>query len=375
MRIAVITFCNNGNYGSELQAIAMNKLCKDLGHTAEFCIIKSPKKVERICEVILARFHNALNYIINKEYRSFYKTLKQNSDQQQVIDIELRRNIEKYINNEIVVRRISKLGFRKDLYDFYICGSDQVWSPLIMPLKKEYYFDFVPQDKKLAYAPSMGTNNIPEFYLKKAMPFIADFKYLSVRERRAKEIIEKNTAKTPKIVLDPTLAVGKDFWEEKISEYPESDLKEPYVLCYFLGKVSKEKLDAISNYAKGKKVIVLPYEDMENDFKNSKYICANPIEFVNLIKNAEYVFTDSFHGCCFSITFEKQFTVFERSHNKGIIQTSRIYSLLDLLGLKDRVFNGDTLPPNQIDYSSVNSLLKLKREESLSFLAEALKTD
>lgn len=374
MKIAVITFCNNGNYGSELQATAMNQLCNSFGHKAEFCTIKSPKKKERVFEVILSRLKNAICCITNKEYRSFYKNLKLNIKRQQVIDIEQRKRIKDYVNNEFVTRRISKKDFRKDLYDFYICGSDQIWSPVIMPFKKEYYCDFVSPNKKLAYAPSMGINNIPKFYLKKAVPYIADFKYLSVREQCTKELIEENTGNVAKLVLDPTLTVGKEFWEEKIGQYSKIDMEEPYVLCYFLGDISIEKINVINNYANGRKIILLPYKGMAEHFINSQYVSANPIDFVNLIKNSDFVFTDSFHGCCFSIIFEKQFFVFERDHKKEIVQTSRISSLLDLFGLSDRIFNRAFFYENEIDYNSVNNILKIKKEESLEFLAAALKT-
>lgn len=375
MKIAVVTFCNNGNYGSELQAVAMNQLIESHGGKAEFCVIKSSSKLGRATEIIWSRLRNSASCMFNKEYRKLYKQLCDNSAAQQQIDSELSLTVRSFLNNEITVKRLSKRAFRKSSYDFYIVGSDQIWSPFCMPFRREYFLDFVSPQRKIAYAPSMGVNELPEFYIKKAMPYIARFSHLSAREISAKEAIESNTDKKVQLVLDPTLAAGRQFWEQKINDRSDSVVPdEPYVLCYFLGRLSKKKTELINRYSNGRKIIVLPYQSMEQTLDNSHYVCADPIEFISLIKNADYVFTDSFHGCCFSLIFEKPFTVFERTHQTAVKQTSRIHSLLNMFNTTQCICAEDKdFTESSPDYSMISAVMDEKRKSSLKFLSDALK--
>ena len=186
-----------------------------------------------------------------------------------------------------------------------------------------------------------------------------------MREDRGTELIKEMTGLDATVVLDPTLMLTTDKWL-KITEnfVPNND---KYVLTYFLGRPSNEQERDIQAYAKTHGCRVRRMLDL----RDKETYVAGPQDFVELFSKAQYVFTDSYHACCFSILFHKQFTVFNRAGMTGkSSMNSRMETLFRLFDL-DSVMIDSGLAPD-IDYGKVNRLLEQHRKESRSWLEKAM---
>jgi hypothetical protein len=379
MNIAVFTFFCNGNYGSELQAIAMNHACRKLGHNPIYFKIQASNKLERLFEkgrdLINVTFHR----LTNKEYRSYYKARKINAAKQRMISTSLKNKIISLSQAILNTATVSAHSYSTiSGVHCYICGSDQIWSALKIPISKEYFFAGIPTNLKVAYAPSFGLNELPTYFCKSVMKYIKDFKYLSVRESQARDEIKKHTGKEAQLVLDPTLMVGKAFWEGLLEQRRlYRPIQEPYVLCYFLGEMSKMVVDNIKGLYPNQTIVCLPYESEASIFSNGQYIEADQFEFINLIKHADMVFTDSFHGSVFSLLFNVHFAVVGRTHERSVTQTSRIESVLSLFGLNKHFCHNEKELRQaisfEINYAAVNETMEQLKNKSRCFLEGSLR--
>ena len=188
-----------------------------------------------------------------------------------------------------------------DEYDFFVVGSDQVWNPWSLRDPK-YLIASVPQEKKIAYAASVSNPTIPDELKELFTKGILDFKRVSVREQGSAEVIEELTGKSVPVRLDPTLLLSREEWL-KVSQKPtwfKEKYRRGYVLTYYLRKlpppevkIFAEKLDL--------PVINLLY------LANYNHFTVGPAEFIWLFSNASLIFTNSFHGCVFSILFKRPF--------------------------------------------------------------------
>lgn len=267
-------------------------------------------------------------------------------------------------------------------YDAYVCGSDQIWNPFMCKGRDQarnepaYFLDFAPEVKRISYAPSIAIPSIPENLKAEMTNLISAIPYLSSREKQGTDIIKELTGKDAHVVLDPTLLLDYEQWNE-IAVEPE--IREPYILCYFLGEgqIYRDfavKLRGLTGY----RLVVISRDHRDMESQNTiNYSDAGPSEFLGLIKNANIICTDSFHGTIFSINFKRPFFVFERpgSHSTASMAT-RIYSILDLFGLTSRLLKSD-VPISKdalnMDFAEATVLLKKERAKSLHYLEDALK--
>jgi len=376
MRIAVITFFDNGNYGSELQSLAMNRYLQERGHRVTFCQIKAPTKGERILELLSDKIRLMVAELSCREMKLYLKDRRTNMVKQRCISPELKQYIHSFVANYITSKRISRWNFPNKHFDAYICGSDQIWSALKLPINGQLFLSKVSPERKIAYAPSMGLDYLPEYYIRQTKKYISDFKYLSVREDAAKKTIEERFGIDAIQVLDPTMLVGTEIWDNLLLKEGKQAPNFEYVFCYFLGSISDEVTRCVNEIALGMKVIILPYEEDTRKTVNGEYFFADPLDFVNLIKHAKYILTDSFHGSVFSVLYEKQFVVTKRSHIGRVSQMSRISSLLSKFGLNKQYCQQTNEMLNAlrttIDYSLKTQSLGEEQSLSRSFLDNAL---
>lgn len=375
MKIGVITFFDNGNYGSELQSIALNKFCSSRGHDVTFLRIYSSCRLLRLINRSRDRISIWYNCKTDSEYRKFYLDRQKNSKSQPVISTQLAKCIHESVSKVIKSGNISSLHTRfLSPYDCYICGSDQVWSALRLPVWKSNFLPGVSPMRKIAYAPSIGINNVPRHYIRAVAPLVRDFKFLSVREESAAKIFEECIGISPTIVVDPTILIGREAWERMLLKEQLERPKYNYIFCYFLGEIQDEQINFLNIFAGDRSVIILPYEHHSKKLQKGKYLLANQFEFINYIRFADYVFTDSFHGTVFSILFNKEFAVFQRSHVGMTKQTTRIESLLSMVNLQERFVSdvGAISSFRKIDYCSVNEIIMSERNKSIKYLDNAL---
>lgn len=372
--------CNN--YGSMLQILATQKAIEDCGYTYEH--ICYDKKTLSFLFKNLNRIFNP--YFIRGKLMSLQKkkglALNTEVSKGNTERIEMfKKYREKYIKPfSPVYKGYSNLVKGAHNYSTIVVGSDQLWTPAGLQ-SKFYNLLFVPDNiKKISFATSFGITEIPTNQIKETKKYLERIEYLSVREISGAEIIKKLTGRKALVAVDPTLLYTGQEW---LNILPfENKYDDKYIFAYFLG-TNIEHRKIVENFAKEKKlkIITCPamdeYVEYDMNFGDLREYKVGPIEFLNLIRGAEYIFTDSFHGSIFSILYHKKFITFNRysdSIRKG--KNSRIESLFSLLGLEERHYKDETFKitsiDNVIDFLTVDEKLQILRNETWDFLKKAL---
>lgn len=269
---------------------------------------------------------------------------------------------------------------REGNYTDVLVGSDQLWLPV--NIVADYYtLNFVPENvNKVSFATSFGVSQVPEKYKSQYQTFLKRIEHLSVREDAGVKLVKELTGRDAKLVCDPTLLFDKDEWME--IQPKERLVQDKYIFCYFLGKTVEYRKFAERLKAKtGYKIISLNHLDeyvkYSDKFADEAPFDVGPSEFLNLIRNAEFVCTDSFHGTVFSLINHKKFFVFRRYKKHSKVSTnSRLDSLLKIVDLSDRMLEGEEnvedLVQKEIDYEAVDQKLEGFREQSKAFLRGAI---
>lgn len=288
--------------------------------------------------------------------------------------------IETSLTNRRVIKGIEALEAAGKEYDGVLIGSDQIWPP-DAAFGNFTTLRFVPDStNKISYATSLGVSSYPYYCRSSAAQFWKRINHLSVREEQGKRIIQDICNIPVEVVVDPTYLFTGNEWKELIPE--EQIVAGDYILCYFLG-ATKEHKTLAREFAdkRGMKLVsILSTEsvsDIDLSYADEIITGRGPNDFINLIRNAKYVLTDSFHGVAFSVINNKQFYVFYRtivgSKNS---RNSRIDNILNMWGLQNRlVLNDATVDEfslTDINYEYVNKLVDDKRNHSVSFLINAL---
>ena len=367
-QIGIIThYYGSKNYGGVLQSYALCQFLKNQGFDAEQIRFDKDKS-----ESIKRRLGKAYRYILSIprriKYRSLYKEIRCREVKFAAFrDGEICHSKEVFTQDSL--NRLAKE------YQLYITGSDQVWHP--NAVCDAYLLDFgVEGIKKMSYAASIAKDTLSAEESGRYKKAFKDYAAISVREKSAVELLRPITPIEIQWVVDPVFLLRREEWRSLVGSKCDS---EQYALCYFLGNDSTER-EIAKEYAKCKnlKLKVMPFlngeiSEDDLDYDDERIINASPSEFVQLIQNAEIVFTDSFHATAFSLLFERQFYVFERSFQYSM--GSRIESLTELFGVLDHYCN----TPNRttcdyiyetasIDYSKDFTAFETMRKNSINYL-------
>ncbi len=256
------------------------------------------------------------------------------------------KNILKVSNREAFERDWSK-------YDIAFAGSDQVWhkwrkDAWELPF---YYLEFLPEQKRAAYAASFGFEEFPEGDLKQHEHGIKGMRHISCREKSGCKLVSSVGGKEAKHVLDPTLLLDATEWRGIASQSAYSvDLQKDYAIVFFLGEKTKEYNEFIKETTRKNNIekIIDPLNDSRafDEF--------GPCEFLSLIDNAKYVFTDSFHCVVFSTIFGKKFTAFRRRQPGMEKMFGRIEGLLSSKGMLNHIYGGTSVEANN-DFDELKS--------------------
>lgn len=350
MRIGIVSIYDNENLGNRLQNYAVQKILKE--YADEVITLKNTYK-KSFFEFLLKQLGFNENYWFNRYI--LHKNRK-------VKFLEFNR---RYIKTSTELVSYNENGKPIRLKcDFWCVGSDQVWNPL---LGRDYdfnYLGFSNREKNFSIAASFGIEQIPEKKKKVVLAGLKYIKFLSVREKRAQEIIKEVCGRNSEVLVDPTLILPAETWS-KVAQKPDGIIIDgDFLVVYFLGGISKRQKEEIDK--KGRELHCTLINVLD------KNISANigPSEFVWLIKNTKFVITDSFHCCVFSIIFRRQFFVFGRSI-MGQSMNSRITDLLQLFGLESRLLDKETFDFSQYDDIQCNTTedtLNSEREKYRMFL-------
>lgn len=368
MKVGIITMHKVINFGSALQAYALQKKIEDLACDVEIIDYKYPN-------------------FIHKDKVSWFSGLV--------------KNIVHYINCAIVgfpnirqaerYKRVWKEHFhlshksyktedelKKDCptYDIYMTGSDQVWNSHFTKSDSSFLLEFAPTDKrKCAYSSSFAYDYIPveyKYLFEKNLPF---YEHISVREESGVGLVKNIIGKDVPVVCDPTLLLSKEEWAT-FAKGAKKYIKKPYILVYILTYSFDPfpEVDYIVNEIQrltGLNVVHLDAGRRDYFKPNSMVVKdAGPKEFVDLFLNAEFIITTSFHGTVFSINFEKTFYSIIKTDNPD----SRISSVLKLTGLQERgiAANEKKINLDDVDYTMSSKKLDQFRNLSVNYLKSCL---
>lgn len=371
MQVAIVTWCTYTNFGTYLQAYALQNYISSLGYEVKILddssIIPIPKTLRYR---LLHPIKEQIKFFLKPSFRKLNKQ-----------DIRSKGLFKRFRNKYLVLdNNIHPLQDLDKKYDIYICGSDQIWSPIGFDTdeNKDFYFASFSKNRKIAYAPSIGVSKIPEEYTTHYKQLLSSFSSLSSRENNGVRELVHITNKGVEHVVDPTLLLSKDQWTNLLAKEENNGLsKGHFVLLYLLTYNLSYIQNAIA-FAKRNNLVLKVIHSIGVSMDNLRTEDAGPIEFIRLIKNASFIFTDSFHGTIFSIIFEKQFITFKRFKDEDkSSQNSRVYDLLNQLELTDRLKGEDMYVQEKydsIDYAIINKTLDSFIQSSKNYLVKALKS-
>ena len=362
--VGIITMHYADNFGSVLQAYALQETLKKFGYSPEFInfIIEDEfeahnYKIQPIKRLNKFGFIKGTRRILSGIYR-YNHNLKRKK-----LFNEFRK---KYliINPTLI---IGDKNIKKQLqyYDILVTGSDQVWNPaFILPDGKAYLLNFgTSNQKKYSYAASIAVAPLKMEQIDYSL--ISDFDGISIREEKQKNKLMELTGRNDiQVNIDPTFLLEKNEWLN-LAEY--KPMKRGYIFVYDF--VSTQELIRFANkLAKKFDLDIISFSNSKFYINHVLWISeCSPNMFLGLLNNATYSITSSFHGVALSIILEKNFIAFPHP-TRG----SRITGLLKLMGLENRlIYNSDDFEDfdfSDIDYSPIREIIKNEREKSYDYL-------
>lgn len=368
MKIAILTLPLHTNYGGILQAYALQTVLERMGHEVEHL---QPK-------ITYKRLHSPLVMPLvwsKRLYRKFFK-----GDRELPIFKHpykwVRENTDRFISQNLKCRYLSPDEWNEELaeeYDAIVVGSDQVWRPLYTDVKRSFTaFLGHSEIRRVAYAASFGVdvNEFSEDEIEAGREYLKLFSGISVRESSGVELCKSLFDVDALCVLDPTMLLPCSDYQKFASLAPQTSGN---LMVHILDKSDNAEA-FISRFAKN--------HSMTAFYTNSKKELSWEIEvpmaerkqaplenWLRGFVDAEFILTDSFHACVFSILFHKPFGVFV-NRGRGL---SRIESLLHPLGLMDRCITDTNVDLDKpIDWDKVDDCINQNKQRSVAFLIAAL---
>lgn len=353
-KIAIFTLNSDENFGNRLQNYAVQKVFE-----------KNNLKVETVSNQLDIYGIKYIKKYIKNTIKKFLFFIPRHARLNNFMKFN-KKNI-KYSKYHIDKNHIpSELSTK---YDYYITGSDQVWNPNFRGRSDIDFLTFVPKEKRNSISASFGISDIPEEYRERYRKNLLEMNLISVREEKAKEIIEELTKrKDVEVLVDPTMLLSKNEWD-KVALKPKQLKVDKYILNYYLGELTEERKKIIENVAKENNCKIINMMDE----KDPLYV-SGPSEFLYLIKNAFLVCTDSFHGVVFSIIYNTPFVIFERKDD-NVKMNSRLDTLLNKFDLQYRKFKGKIGKEIfECDYEKINNVLNEEKNKAQKFIEKILNT-
>lgn len=366
MKIGIITFHAAFNYGSMLQAYALQTYLSRQGHDVEIINYRSHYQKS----IYYKPFDIHSKYSILSSFKRlllYPSSLCRLKTKWELFNSFLNQNL-KITKEYNTIHELERVPWD---YDLLITGSDQIWNTGAPDSGEAYFGNFInnANTKKIAYAPSLGQypENVDTKFLKAQ---IRNFTALSVREEKAKYLLIKyGIAKDISVVCDPTLLLDVQAYERLYREEPL--IQGKYIFFYTPVGLPLDYFKIVNDFAETLGMPVITERAYyPKDIKKYKHIMnypeVGPSEFLNLIKNATYVCGGSFHLQVFSILFRKEFYCINGDKD------SRTHNLLVKLGLEDRIvsLSHPTIVTSHptINYDNISNKLTYYREPSFDFL-------
>ena len=384
--IAAVTY--KDNFGSALQTYATQYTLEKLGYDARIFEMKSVHRGIKIKKLL----YYAGRLFDPQEAKYLFANLKSRSRKQASVssdqfamDMKVRHQMYVDFNkkwNKMLPSVKGWSGLRKQASEMnaVVVGSDQLWRPSNI-VGCFYTLEFVPDNvKKIAFSTSFGVSVIPSRLHKHTKKFLSRIEHISVREDSGAEIVRKESGRDAKVVCDPTMMLTAEDWMHIQDEKPFAEGK--YILMYLMGD-NPEQREFVKNLSKQTSCRIIgllhgaTYISYDEEIADEKPYNVGPSEFINLIRNAEYVCTDSFHCCVFSILNSTKFFAFRRFPDGSKFSANdRLYTLLKFTKLERRMLDGtedlEQCINDAINFEDVLSRVAQRRKESMEYLVNAL---
>lgn len=349
-KAGVVTLFGMYNYGNRLQNYAVHQILMQEGLCPETIRwYRNPvKELLKALRCIVGYMLKKPEYIREYRFREFDK---------------------KYLRKKAFFTKDGQLSEKiAGKYEYFVVGSDQVWNPEVRRNEKNNFFlQFCRREQRIALSPSYALDIMPIECEPEYIIGLQGFPYLSCREKKGSEIISKLTNRVCENLIDPSLVLDKSEW---LRFAKKIDVPDKYAVVFFLGEISSSARDRINHYTSEIKCEIL-----EPSSCTDKYYALDPREFVYLISHADIVFTDSFHTAAFSINLNVPFYIFERHQDYAEAEhmMSRMYSLLDITGFKDRIDEENKHFDNHCSFDNSNRILDIERGRFRTYLKKCLK--
>lgn len=360
MKIAILTRTSATNFGTVLQAYALQKYLKIQGHA-----------VKTVDDTLARRVYSKVIKVESK------KTFKER------VVLFIDGIIEKIkYSRALKLERASRAFKAKHIdyfyandiadvnnsFDVFIAGSDQIWAYAAEPeLFPFFLLETISNEKiKASYAVSIGESQFPLEHKEKVSYLLNRFDYLSVREKSSREVVGEYTENPISVSCDPVFLINNEDWQLLSGK---RKIKNKYIFCYFLGD-QEWYWEKVSLIAETLGCEVYIYQQRETKHKYHAIHVCSPTEFLNYVEFAEFVLTDSFHGLCFSLIFERQFCVLQRfKESNNNIQNSRLIDLLNMINLPNKFWSENFSCINEsINYQEVKEKIDVLKNESKQYL-------
>lgn len=376
MKIAITTWHEGPNAGTYFQLYGLYTYLIHRGHHVEVINYHGQAQdfISRGWQYYLSQ---PLALIRRKIERRQYAQAAKIAEAPYANDIRLRKErfTEMYKRMTFTVPVSTDKDFvaLNQCFDAFIVGSDQVWNASM--LNRRYLLDFVNKGKiKASYCPSMGGSLVMQRQRETFKHYLKDFDYISTREKRLQEILQKELNRPIAHLLDPSMLIAKEEYL-KMAHLPEDLQPNSYLLCYFMPKNEKQAEQA-RRFAKerGLKLVIMAMHPFSFTVKDAYiYASAGPKEFIGLIANAAVVFSSSFHCTIFSIMLHKDLYVFEQSFTSKSANTNQRYTeQLETYGITHRyIYWGKEISSSnqkEIDYTKVEKIFQKRLVESYEYL-------
>ncbi|MDR0605207.1 MAG: polysaccharide pyruvyl transferase family protein [Bacteroidales bacterium] len=362
--IGIITMHRVLNYGSVLQAYALQHTIQELGNTCELIDYYYPNKIKK---------EKTNEETILKLYYKYFENKKK-----KLFDIFYSRHLilsrKSYYDKE-------SLQSLAPVYDIYITGSDQVWNVNNLKDDASFLLSFArDQSKKIAYAASFSIKDIPEQYRQMYKKYLLRYNAITVREENGCQILKSLANINADVVLDPVFLLSAHEWNILANSSKLVLKKEPYILVYALAYAYNpypyltKLIRAIKKRSK-MHIVLLNFSVKQiiglNNVTNLHDV-VSPEDFLMLFRDAAFIITTSFHGAAFALNFSCPFYVVVDTDLTG---DNRIFSLLKLLGAEDRAIKkGQSFPDfsMEMSYANVEKTIEKYRIKSRQFLIDNL---
>lgn len=354
-KVGIVTFHKAISYGAVLQAYALQNFMLKLGIDNEI--------VDYKCENMINRYQKTLRRTSNNAVKDFLWSLKTApgvwAGRKATLEFD-----EKFLKMSRPYTK-ENLAEAQNEYKAFVTGSDQVWSPTCVGFDPAYFLTFAKPEQKYSYAASIAVKEYPDNLRDEFAKRVSDFQSCSLREKSGAEIVHRLTGKNAVVNIDPTLLLDAREWDKIASD----EKREPYIFLFDVLK-PKRLIKYAIKLAEEKNLKIL-YLNSRRPVKHRRIEYLNPVtadRFIGLIKNAEYVCTNSFHGNAFSLIYGKKFVV---ENETAALFNTRSQELMEYLGLSDRILSSSHTPDIDADYDleRVRQRLEAERRKSAEYLS------